>query len=106
MKLLHKYRADWRCTMRGRIEKRVGPRGVSYRIRVELGTDPVEGTRRQPSKTFATRKEAEGELTKWLNEVQNGTFIEPDNTKLADYLSQWLAGLGGTIRGSTERRYK
>ena len=45
--------------MRGSIEKRTGPQGVAYRIRVEFDRDPITGMRRQKSQTFPSKKLAE-----------------------------------------------
>ena len=53
--------------MRGRIEKRTGPRGVAYRVRVELPPDPITGERRRASKTATSRREAERLLAEWVN---------------------------------------
>ena len=51
--------------MRGTIEKRTGPQGTVYRVRVELPADPVTGKRRRTSKTVTTRKEAQRLLAEW-----------------------------------------
>src|SRR5205807_360624 len=42
-----------------RIQKITGPRGVSYLVRVEFPPDPVTGKRRQRSKAFGTKREAD-----------------------------------------------
>lgn len=42
---------------------------------------------------FATKKEAQAELTKLLNELRNGTFVRPDKATVAGYLADWLDGL-------------
>ncbi len=54
--------------MADRIQKIIGPRGTSYLVRVEYPPDPVTGKRRQRSKSFTIKKEAERQLTKWLHE--------------------------------------
>jgi len=73
-----------------RIQKITGPRGTSYLVRVEYPPDPVTGKRRQRSKSFTTKKEAEKELAKWLVEIERGTAIEPSKTTVAEYLTLWL----------------
>jgi integrase len=92
--------------MRGRIEKRVGKHGVSYRVRIDLGDDPVNGARKRPSQTFPTRKAAEEALAKWLGQLQAGTFVEPHDLTVAEYLVQWEETLAETVRPPTARRYK
>jgi hypothetical protein len=91
--------------MRGRIEKRVGKTGVSYRIRWEMGSD-VQGRRTQPSKTFKTRKEAESALAEALKEAHQGTAIVEDKRTLGVYLADWLETLEKRVRPSTARRYR
>jgi integrase len=79
---------------------------VSYRIRVELGDDPVTGTRRQPSRTYATRKQADAALAEWVREVQLGTAVHAEKMTVAQYLERWQETLLETVRSSTQRRYR
>ena len=51
----------------------VGER-TRYRWVIDIGNDPKTGKRKQLTKTFDKRKDAEAELTKVLNKVGNGTF--------------------------------
>jgi integrase len=76
--------------MANRIQKIIGPRGTAYLVRVEYPPDLVTGKRRQRSKSFTTKKEAEKELAKWLVEIERGTAIEPSKTTVAEYLTLWL----------------
>lgn len=88
--------------MKGSIQKRKGASGTAYRARVEYPPDPVTGERRQRSKTFATRKQAEAELAKWLVEIDRGTALEPSNTTVGELLDRWLADEAPkTTRAST-----
>jgi hypothetical protein len=88
--------------MKGSIQKRKGANGTAYRARVEYPPDPVTGERRQRSKTFATRKQAEAELAKWLVEIDRGTALEPSNTTVSELLDRWLADEAPkTTRAST-----
>jgi len=45
--------------MRGTIDKRNGPQGVAYRVRVEWPADPMTGKRRARSETYLNKKQAE-----------------------------------------------
>jgi hypothetical protein len=62
--------------MAERIQKLMGPRGVSYLARVEYPRDPMTGKRRQRSKAFRTKKEAEKALAEWLVEIERGTVVD------------------------------
>jgi len=54
--------------MPGAIRKHIAKDGtISWRLRVEE-RDPVTGKRRQPHRTYATRKEAEAARAAWLVE--------------------------------------
>jgi integrase len=74
--------------MRGHIEKR-GKN--SYSIAVSLGKDSTTGKYKQQWVSVkGTKKEAEKRLAEILNQVDNGTFLKPNKTTLAEYLEQWL----------------
>src|SRR3712207_4026928 len=91
--------------VRGWIEKRTNKNGsVSYRIRYALGTGP-KGTRKQPSQTFATRKEAEKALAIQIKEVHQGTAVCEDRQLFGDYLQTWLSTGCKKPRPPTKRRY-
>src|SRR5713226_7879400 len=90
--------------MQGAIWKRTGKRGVSYTARVDLGTDPVTGKRRQRAETFRTRKEAEAALAKWVTDIDRGLVVDSANLTVAEYLDKWLGSLEG-IEASSKRRY-
>jgi integrase len=76
--------------MKGRIEKRTGPHGPAYRVRVELAPDPVTGKRKRASKTVATKREAERLLAEWVNEINRGTAVAPATVTVRDLLRRWL----------------
>ncbi|MEF3312629.1 site-specific integrase [Paenibacillus sp. GYB004] len=49
------------------------------------------GKRKQKRRRgFKSRKEAQAELTKLLNDVNDGTYIEPVKTTLGEYMLTWL----------------
>lgn len=79
--------------MRGHVKK---VRGNWYAV---LELDPVDGVREQkwlsPRKELglnrrATKKEAEALLIKKLNAVHAGTYYEPSDDTLGQYLNRWL----------------
>ena len=74
--------------MRGHIKKRGKD---SYSIVLELGRDPATGKRKQQWVTVkGTKKEAEKKLSELLSQMDNGTYVKPEKTTLADYLNIWL----------------
>jgi len=92
--------------MKGSIQKRVGKHGVSYRVRVDLGPDPITGERRQRSETFSTKKAAESALAKWLTEIEKGTAVDGTKMTLGEYLDYWLENYARhNLRATTLRMY-
>lgn len=74
--------------MKGHLRKR-GER--SWAIVIELDRDPVTGKRRQKWHTVqGTKKKAEGELARLLNDVATGGYVEPAKMTVAEYLRKWL----------------
>ncbi|MFC2000695.1 tyrosine-type recombinase/integrase [Chloroflexota bacterium] len=73
--------------MRGHIVKR----GKSYSIAISLGKDPNTGKYKQQWVSVkGTKKDAEKRLSELLHQLDNGTFIKPGKTTLAEYLERWL----------------
>src|SRR5579864_8201484 len=62
---------------------------VSWRVRVDM-VDPVSGKRRQPQRTFRTKREAEAGLAQWLVEIERGTVVDRSKMTLGEYLTYWL----------------
>jgi integrase len=74
--------------MRGHIVKR-GKN--SYTIILNLGTDPQTGNRKQQWESIkGNKKDAEKRLAEMLHQIDNGTFLRPTKTPLAEYLGRWL----------------
>jgi len=93
--------------MADRIQKIIGPRGTSYLVRVEYPPDPVTGKRRQRSKSFTTKKEAEKELAKWLVEIERGTAIEGSKMTVGEYLLHWVDTVARhNVRVTTYESYR
>ena len=56
---------------------------------------------------FHTRKEAQEALTKVLNDLREGTYIQPSKVVLSEFLRDvWLPAIPSTIRESTLSSYK
>ncbi len=75
---------------RGSIRKHGRDTGVSYEVVVDLGVDPVTGKRRQRSKSFKTKKEAQTALTQWLREIDTGAAVDRSRQTVAQMMAYWL----------------
>lgn len=93
---------------RGNIRKRVRSDGTTaYQVRVELPNDPATGERRSRAETFATEKEAEKTLTKWLSEADEGTVVLPTKITMRDLAARWLDDeMSGRVRPTTLAGYR
>lgn len=77
--------------MRGNITRR--GKG-SWRLKFDLGTDPATGKRNTQFVTVrGTKKEAEAELNRRLNQVEEGTFVEKTVATVAEYARHWLTAI-------------
>ena len=75
--------------MRGHIIKR-GKN--SYSIAISLGKDSTTGKYKQQWVSVrGNKKDAEKRLSELLHQIDNGTFIVPNKTTLAEYLQKWLS---------------
>ena len=74
--------------MRGHITKRGKD---SYTIVLNLGRDPETGKRKQQWISIkGTKKDAERRLSELLIQLDNGTYIKPGKSTLAEFLKLWL----------------
>ena len=62
---------------------------ASRRVRVDM-IDPVTGKRRQPQRTYKTKREAEAGLAQWLVEIERGTAVNASKMTVAELLRDWL----------------
>lgn len=75
--------------MRGHIRKR----NKSWCVIVDAGYDAVTNKRKQKwFSGYKTRGEAEDALVTILGKVQRGETINPDKTRLGEYLGAWVKG--------------
>jgi integrase len=79
-------------------EVKVGDR-TRYRFVVDVGVDPKTGKRRQQTKTYDGKRQAERELARILNEVNQGTYAGPSKVTLGAYLDEWLRS---AVRGKAD----
>jgi integrase len=64
----------------------------SWTIVLFLGRDPVTGKKRQKWHTInGNKKQAQAELNRFLHELQTGSYTEPANLTVKEYLGKWLA---------------
>ncbi|WAL67210.1 tyrosine-type recombinase/integrase [Amycolatopsis cynarae] len=68
---------------------RVGDR-TRYRWVCDIGTDPKTGKRKQITRTFDRRKDAEADLAKTLHDVGRGAFAAPTKTTVNEFLDTWV----------------
>ena len=89
--------------MKGHIRKR-GER--SWAIVLELERGPG-GKRRQKWHTVrGTKRDAERELARLLHELNIGSYVEPSQMTVAEYLERWLEDYARTnVAGKTFERY-
>jgi integrase len=74
--------------MKGHVKQRAPG---SWSLVLELGTDQETGKRKQKWVTVrGTKRHAETELTRLLNELNTGTFVEPSRLTVPEYLDRWL----------------
>jgi integrase len=83
----------------------VGDR-IRYRWVVDTGTDPITGKRRQLTRTFDRRKDAQSELAKVLHQVNQRTFTVPAKTTVKEYLVEWLRSATRGKEAATARNYE
>jgi integrase len=82
----------------------VGSR-ARYRFVVDIGSDPVTGKRKQLTRTYDRKKDAERELARILSEVDRGAFAVPSRLTVGEYLSDWLRSATREKEAATARNY-
>ena len=90
--------------MRGNITRRGKS---SWRLKHDVGADPETGERKIAYCTVrGTRKEAETELTRRLNEFAEGRYVTSTTETVETYASHWLENIAPTTRAPiTIERY-
>ncbi len=75
---------------RGSIRKHERESGVRYEVVVDFGPDPVTGRRRQRTRSFRTKKEAQTAMTAWLTEIDKGTAVNRSARTVGELMRYWL----------------
>jgi integrase len=66
-------------------------KGSTYMIRFDVGRDMNSGKRIQKAKGgFKTKKEAQEYLVNSINEVNQGTFLQPSNEEFSFFIERWF----------------
>ncbi len=87
--------------MRGHVRKR----GRTWTYVVDVGRD-AKGKRRQKwVGGFESKREAQSALTDALSALGRGTFVEPSQESVAEFLRQWLSTVESQLRPSTFASY-
>ncbi|GIM45915.1 site-specific integrase [Collibacillus ludicampi] len=87
--------------MKGSVFKR----GSTWAYVVDLPRGE-DGKRKQKKKGgFATKKEAEAALAKFIADVERGMYVEDAKITLGEYLEEWLKDKQANVRKSTFRSY-
>lgn len=64
----------------------------SWRLKFDVGADPVTGGRKIAYRTVhGTKRQAEAALAKALAELQDGDFVDPSAMTVHEYLKKWLS---------------
>lgn len=89
--------------MKGHIRKRYKS---SWSIVVDLGLKP-DGKRNQVWKSVkGTKTQAEEVLNEMLHSFNTGTYIEPTNETVSEFLDYWLDEISDSVRANTLERYE
>lgn len=86
----------------GTIRKRPDGR---WEARYSLGFDPKTGKQVQKSVYGKTQKEVRQRLSAITAEIDNGTYSEPSQMKLSDWLETWLRDYIGNVKPATVKSY-
>lgn len=88
---------------RGSVFKK--PSGT-YAYRVDIGTDPATGKRRQHQRSgFRTKRDAEAALDEALSAVRAGIGVNRSSATVAEFLTDWLPGQRQRLKATTWQSY-
>lgn len=91
--------------MRGHIEQRYGSKSI-YTIIIEAGRNPETGKRRRIVRNFAgPKREAEKEMIRIISELEKGTYVEPADKTLGEWLNEWFDTRKKSLSPKTQKRY-
>ena len=62
----------------------------SWEIKFDLGRDPATGKRKTHYRSFkGTKREAQAELTRLLNQSNEGSYVDRTKTTVAEFFDRW-----------------
>lgn len=74
---------------------------------VSIGYDPATGKLKRKSFYGKTRKEVADKIAQALQQIKDGTYLEPTQTTLGEWLDKWLTTYKkGKLKPSTYESYK
>src|SRR6056297_1774276 len=73
---------------------------------VTIGTDPQTGKQKRKYFYGDTSKEVARKMTNLKQKLFNGTYSEPSEMKLSDWLKRWIEGRKSSLAYSTYSNYK
>lgn len=74
----------------------------TWAFRIDVGTDPCTGKRRQKSKAgFPRKKDAEAAARAILTEVQHQTYVMDSSLTFGQFAQEWLERYKETVKAST-----
>ncbi len=73
---------------------------------VTIGINPKTGNPKRKYIYGDTRKEVAREMTEIKHKLMTGTYIEPSNMKLSEWLDKWIEGRKSSLAFSTYSNYK
>ena len=89
------------------LRKRETQKGHSWQIIIEGDPDPLTGKRNRNYKTVTcTKKEADAEALKMINQLNSGGLIKQSALRLEDWMKQWLELYLPNIEFSTRKSYE
>lgn len=90
----------------GHIRKRNWKNGANWQVVIDLGLD-VKGNRQRIYKTVkGTKKDAEKLKTKLLHEIDTGSYKEPCEMTVEEYLQSWLKNYTTMLSPTTANGYR
>lgn len=98
--------------MQGHIHRRVtrtrsGKDKIAWYVVVELGRTPAGRRQQKWHGGFRTRKEAEAERAKIVNDLNSGTYVRPHSITFGEYITeQWLPSMRSQLKPSTFNSYQ
>lgn len=79
---------------------------VRYRFVVDIGRDPKTGKRRQLTRTFDRKREAQAELARIRHEVGRGVYVAPTGATVTEALDAYLAQACLDVEEGTAANYR